>query len=250
MNCQMCRERMAELADARLDESTVASDAHAHGRLPRLRAWIPDDHPHTRCARCEFPRMPPPMRLRARVTGLIETEKLTLQSQAEWASSPEGPRREHGRRRPWWPMVLQALGACALVAVGFALGRANGRRASARAPSRTGRHDGPDGRAVGPPETHHGRPPGDRHDGHAVRKPDEQVIDGLINTMAFDTSVNVRLNALNALYEHRGPGGRAGGRCGLPSARAQSPGPGLDDRLPRGLQGPGGLARAAQARCR
>jgi hypothetical protein len=28
------------------------------------------------------------------------------------------------------------------------------------------------------------------------------VIDGLINSMAFDTSVNVRLNAINALYLH------------------------------------------------
>jgi hypothetical protein len=36
----------------------------------------------------------------------------------------------------------------------------------------------------------------------AVRKPDEQVIDGLINSMAFDASVNVRLNALSALYSH------------------------------------------------
>ncbi len=36
----------------------------------------------------------------------------------------------------------------------------------------------------------------------ATRKPDERVIDGLINSMAFDPSVNVRLNALNALYLH------------------------------------------------
>ena len=35
-----------------------------------------------------------------------------------------------------------------------------------------------------------------------MRKPDESVIDGLINTMAFDPSVNVRLNALTALYSH------------------------------------------------
>jgi hypothetical protein len=28
------------------------------------------------------------------------------------------------------------------------------------------------------------------------------MIDGLINSMAFDTSVNVRLNALNGLYMH------------------------------------------------
>jgi hypothetical protein len=33
-------------------------------------------------------------------------------------------------------------------------------------------------------------------------RPDERVIDGLINSMAFDPSVNVRLNALNALYSH------------------------------------------------
>src|SRR5476649_2894466 len=31
---------------------------------------------------------------------------------------------------------------------------------------------------------------------------DERVIDGLINSLAFDPSVNVRLNALNALYAH------------------------------------------------
>jgi hypothetical protein len=33
-------------------------------------------------------------------------------------------------------------------------------------------------------------------------RPDERVIDGLINSLAFDPSVNVRLNALSALYSH------------------------------------------------
>jgi hypothetical protein len=33
-------------------------------------------------------------------------------------------------------------------------------------------------------------------------KPDERLIDGLINTMAFDPSVNVRLNALTGLYAY------------------------------------------------
>jgi hypothetical protein len=33
-------------------------------------------------------------------------------------------------------------------------------------------------------------------------KPDERIIDGLINSLAFDPSINVRLNALSALYGH------------------------------------------------
>jgi hypothetical protein len=137
------------------------------------------------------------------VTGLIETEKLTLRGQSEWASSvraaavPAQP-----RRHPWWPLVLQALGACALVAVGFALGeRKSDEHQLALLRARVDTM----GQMV-EQSVLQKRTSGDRLEtimtAAALRKPDEQVIDGLINSMAFDTSVNVRLNALNALYSH------------------------------------------------
>jgi hypothetical protein len=98
--------------------------------------------------------------------------------------------------------VLQALGACALVAVGFALGeRKSDEHQLALLRARVDTM----GQMV-EQSVLQKRTSGDRLEtimtAAALRKPDEQVIDGLINSMAFDTSVNVRLNALNALYSH------------------------------------------------
>ena len=52
-----------------------------------------------------------------------------------------------------------------------------------------------------------------------LRKPDERVIDGLINSMAFDPSVNVRLNAINALYST--PTRTSSGPASSPVCRAR-----------------------------
>ena len=202
MNCQMCCERMADLADARLDEKTAAEmRSHMAGCADCAREFESItrtlgvlDAPTARV---------PSHRLRARVTGLIETEKLSLRSQAEWASSVRAAAAAApGRRHPWWPLALQALGACALVALGFALGeRKTDEHQLALLRARVDTM----GQMVEQSVLQKGTT-GDRLEtimtAAAVRKPNEQVIDALINSMAFDASVNVRLNALSALYSH------------------------------------------------
>jgi hypothetical protein len=151
-------------------------------------------------------RLPPDApshRLRARVMGDIETEKLTLREHADWATSirtAAAPRRL--RRFAWAPVLLQSLGACALIVLGFAFGeRAATQRQLSELRVRVDTIGQLFEQSVLQKQT-----TGDRLEtvltAAATRKPDERVIDGLINSMAFDTSVNVRLNALNALYLH------------------------------------------------
>jgi len=202
MNCQSCRERMAELADARLGEKEAAQ-ARDH------MAGCPD------CAR-EFetigatlraldaiPNDAPSHRMRAALMGAIETEKLSQREGADLASrfraaAPGAPRRNLA----WLPHLLQALGACALVALGFAFGE---RSASQRQLAELRAKVDTMGQLV-EQSVLQKRTTGDRLEtvmtAAETRRPDERLIDGLINTMAFDSSVNVRLNALNALYMH------------------------------------------------
>jgi HEAT repeats len=200
MNCQSCRERMPELADARLDAESAAS-ARAHiGACAECRREF-DSLSHTLRALDALPSAAPSHRLRARVMGQIETEKLTQRGGAEWASSIRRAAGSRGGRLPWAPALAALLGACALVALGFALGEraATGRQvADLRARVDTM------GRLVEQSVLQKGAT-GDRIEtvfASARQKPDEQVIDGLINSMAFDSSVNVRLSALSALYPH------------------------------------------------
>jgi HEAT repeats len=202
MNCQTCCEQMADLADARLDEKAVeAMRSHMDGCPACAREF--QTITRTLGALDSIPSGAPSPRLRARVTGLIESEKLTLKDEAGWAASVRaaaapGP----GRRHPWWPVALQAIGACALVAVGFALGE---RRADEHQLELLRSRVDTMGQIVEQSVLQKSTA-GDRLEtvmtAAAVRKPDERVIDGLINSMAFDTSVNVRLNALGALYSH------------------------------------------------
>jgi hypothetical protein len=103
---------------------------------------------------------------------------------------------------PGGPSCCRALGACALVVLGFAFGeRAATQRQLNDLRVRVDTIGQLFEQSVLQKNT-----TGDRLEtvltAGATRKPDERVIDGLINSMAFDTSVNVRLNALNALYLH------------------------------------------------
>ena len=202
MNCQMCCDRMADLVDARLDEKTAAEvRAHMDGCADCAREF--QAIARTLGALDAPPTGVPSHRLRARVTGLIETEKLSLGSQSEWASSVRAAAdAARHRRHAWWPHALQALGACALVALGFALGE---RRTDDRQIALLRARMDTMGQMVEQSVLQKGTT-GDRLEtvmtAAEVRKPDVQLIDGLINSMAFDPSVNVRLNALSALYSH------------------------------------------------
>jgi hypothetical protein len=192
---------MSELADAKLDEETAASmRAHIDG-CPDCRREF-ESLRRTLEALDTLPAAAPSHRLRARVMGDIETEKLTLRH-AGWASSIRAAAdSRHGRRSLWGPLLLQSLGACALLVLGFALGERNATQrqlADLRAKVDTMGQ-------LFDQSVLQKRATGERLEtvlaAAATRKPDERLIDGLINSLAFDTSVNVRLNALNALYLH------------------------------------------------
>jgi hypothetical protein len=204
MNCQTCQERLPELVDGRLDErSAAALRAHLDG-CPECRREL-GTLTQTLATLDALPVAAPSHLLRARVMGDIETEKLSLRDQAEWASSirsAAGP--EPRRRSRWWRGALQALGACALLAAGFILGE---RKATEHQLAELRARVDTMGQLV-EQSVLQKRTTGDRLEtvltAAAARKPDERVIDGLINSMAFDPSVNVRLNALTALYSHAG----------------------------------------------
>lgn len=202
MNCQSCRERMAELADARLGEREAAQmRAHLEGcpecarELETIRTTL--------AALDSVPHDAPSHRLRASLMGAIETEKLTEREGARWASRlrDAAPARAPAPRA-WLALLLQSLAACALVAVGFALGE---RSASQRQLAQLRARVDTVGQLV-EQSVLEKRATGDRLEtvmtAAETRRPDERLINGLINTMAFDSSVNVRLNALNALYMH------------------------------------------------
>jgi hypothetical protein len=202
MNCQTCREHMAELADAKLDTAAAASVRGHMESCPDCRREF-ETLSRTLGALDALPSSPPSHRLRAAVAGLIETEKLTLREERAWASSirsagsPRG-----GPRPPWTRLLLQAAGVCTLVALGFILGE---RTATQRQLADLRARVDTMGQIV-EQSVLRKRPTGDRLEAvlalGTTRKPDERAIDGLINSMAFDPSVNVRLNALSALYAH------------------------------------------------
>jgi hypothetical protein len=200
MNCQTCHERMAELADARLDgEAAAAVRSHIEGCAECRREF--ESLSRTLRALDALPSAAPSHRLRARVMGHIETEKLTQRGGAEWASSIRRAADSRGSRFPWAGALGALLGACALVAIGFTLGErtATGRQvADLRARVDTMGH------LVEQSVLQKGAT-GERIEtvfASERAKPDEEVIDGLINSMAFDGSVNVRLSALGELYHH------------------------------------------------
>jgi hypothetical protein len=202
MNCQSCRERMIELADAKLDAGTGARVQGHIDACPGCKREF-ETFRLTLGALDALPMAPPSHRLRARVMGPIESEKLTLRSHSGWAASIRAAAGRQGARRlPWGRPVLQAAAMCALVATGFILGE---RSATQRQLADLRARVDTMGQLV-EQSVLQTRPSGARLEtlltAGTARKPDERVIDGLINSMAFDTSVNVRLDALNELYAH------------------------------------------------
>jgi hypothetical protein len=193
---------MTELADARLGEKEAA-ELRAHMEAcPECRQEFATLR-RTLEALDAVPHDAPSHRLRARLMGAIETEKLSLKDKAEWASSIRRAASDTvHRRHPGVVLFLQSLAACALVALGFAFGE---RSASQRQLAELRAKVDTMGQLV-EQSVLQKQPTGDRLEtvmtAATVRKPDERVIDGLINTMAFDSSINVRLSALNALYAH------------------------------------------------
>jgi negative regulator of sigma E activity len=201
MNCQSCSEKLAEFSDGRLGEKDAAEvRAHVEG-CPECAAELGSVR-SVLAALDALPSPRPSPRLRAAVMGHIEAEKLTQTSRHEWASSIRAAAEAPARRRSWGPAILQALGVCALVVAAFVVGE---RTATQRQLADLRVKVDTMGQLV-EQSVLQKRAAGDRLEtvltAAEVRKPDERAIDGLINSMAFDPSVNVRLNALTSLYMH------------------------------------------------
>jgi hypothetical protein len=201
MNCQNCRDRMPELFDESLDANTSAElRAHIESCPDCTLEYV--SIASTLRALDSIPAEAPWHRLRANVRGMIETEKLSQEGQVDWASSIRSSKVPRRHSFPWFRTLVQGLGVCALVALGFIFGeRAATQRQLADLRARVD--------TVGQlveQSVLQKRPASDRMEtiltAATIQKPDERVIDGLINSMAFDPSVNVRLNALNTLYAH------------------------------------------------
>ncbi|HEY1849319.1 MAG TPA: HEAT repeat domain-containing protein [Opitutaceae bacterium] len=201
MNCQSCREKLAEFSDGRLGEKEAAN---VRDHLVSCAACAAELE-STRAVLASLDALPtgrPTPRLRAAVMGHIEAEKLTQRSRAEWAASIRAAAEAPTRRQSWRPAILQAIGVCSLVVAAFVVGErtANQRQlADLRVKVDTM------GQLV-EQSVLQKRTAGDRLEAvlteATLRKPDDRAIDGLINSMAFDPSVNVRLNALTSLYMH------------------------------------------------
>lgn len=202
MNCQACTERIAELADQKLDRETEALvRSHLDGCESCRREF--DELSRLIASLDALPSPAPSPALRAKVMGSIESEKLTLRMESEWSermrsAAPGRP----ARGASWIQVLVSGLGVAALVVLGFVLGERNATQhqlADLRVRVDTM------GQLV-EQSVLQKRTAGDRLEtvltAARTTQPDERLIDGLINSLAFDPSVNVRLNALSALYSH------------------------------------------------
>jgi len=207
MNCESIRERLLELNDGRLDAETAATVlAHLAG-CPACRRELATIQ--ELLAQVDAAAVPAPSpRLRSGVFAAIAAEK-RAQGPATGAAAP-APR--HAPRRSAWSWLNQALAAFGLLAIGYVAGT---RWASPRPADPSTERELASlqsqvramGQLVGyslqQQEQHSTN---DRIEGVLTsatrRQPTPQVINDLIGALALDPSVNVRLNAVEALYAH------------------------------------------------
>ncbi len=211
MNCVQARDRFAELLDQRL-ESPVSGDLRAHlAGCPACQR----DFASLRDTLDRLDAMPTPKpspRLRAGFYAMLEDEKRSA------ASAPAA--RRPAARRQFWRWILSPVAAGGLLVLGFLAGQYAPSRQSAPAanpaPTATDaatQQELADLRKKVDSMTQlvgysllQQQPAGERLKGvlaaqHLNGESDE-VITKLINTLALDSSTNVRLSALEALYQH------------------------------------------------
>jgi hypothetical protein len=210
MNCTEARERLAEVALG-----------HAIGPAERqIRAHVAE------CPECQrdyaslrltldaldsSPTPRPSPRLRESIYAAIEAE---ARAQRSAQAVTRGSARA-GQSAAGWRRLLQPLAAAALLAVGFGVGARVSSPPLPPAGDPAARQEIAQLRARVDSMSQWvessvlaKRPANDRLERvlayATVAHPDGRLITGLIDTLALDPSVNVRLNALGALYPHAG----------------------------------------------
>ena len=236
MICQSARDIFPELLDGRT-AATAQLEARAH------LASCPDCQrefaalTQTATALDAMPLPPPSSRLRKNFYAMLEEEKNSAASVRAVAE-----REQRARRSSLWRWVLSPLAACALLALGFLLGK-RGVPAASLAPA----DDSTKRELVAVREQlaqqreqlnkmttlvgysilqQQQNPANERlRDvllAAKAEKPSEKIIDDLIYALTLDPNANVRLRALEALYQHNErPTVRAGVLAALP--REQNP---------------------------
>ena len=211
MNCQTARDTFPELLDRRT-AATAQLDARAH------LAGCPDCQrefsalSQTLATLDAMPAPTPSPRLRQNFYAMLDEEKNSAISVRVAAG-----RERHGHRISWLGWILSPVAAAALVAAGFFAGTRQAPPA-ATAPSAEVvalRHEvrelnGKMGKmqqlVVGSILQQQQGPVSTRMQevlaAATSEHPDEKVLNVLINALAFDPSVNIRLRALEALFPH------------------------------------------------
>lgn len=220
MNCQQARESFPDLLDSRV-VATEAGEAASH--LAEARAHLascPDCQREfsalnqTLAALDALPTPPASSQLRRNFYAMLEEEKHSA------ASVRAATDREQRRRRVvWWRWVLSPIAVCLLVGAGFFAGRRSPSEPSptAAVADNDMRRQVQDMRAeldrmktfnqlVAISLQSQQEPASKRLRGVLTsatqENPNDRVISELITSLALDSSANVRLRALEALYPH------------------------------------------------
>ncbi|MBK8856142.1 MAG: HEAT repeat domain-containing protein [Opitutaceae bacterium] len=213
MNCVQARDRFAELLDQRL-EGPVSGDIRTHlascPACQREFASLRD----TLDRLDALPAAKPGPRLRANFYAMLEDEKRSAA-----AAAPVAARRRPTPGANVWRWILSPLAAGGLLALGFVAGHYSPQRTApvtipaTSSPDQATQQELADLRKKVDSMTQlvgysllQQQPAGERLKGvlaaQNLTQDDDQLITKLISTLALDSSTNVRLTALEALYQH------------------------------------------------
>ncbi len=212
MNCVQAQDRFAELLDRRLD-GAASGDVRTH------LASCPDCQrefaalQRTLGALDALPAARPSPRLRANFYALLEEEKNSA------ASVTAAATRRH--RVTVWRWILSPLAACALLAVGFFAGQRHAPLATVAPVATNPASTDATNQKIADLQKQvdsmtqlvgysllkqQQQPAGERLQGilatQDLKDPNDKIITQLISALALDPSTNVRLSALEALYQH------------------------------------------------
>lgn len=212
MNCVQARDRFAELLDQRL-EGPVSGDIRTHlascPACQREFASLRD----TLDRLDALPAAKPGPRLRANFYAMLEDEKRSA------AAAPVASRRRPAPGARVWRWILSPLAAGGLLVLGFLAGHYSPQRTAPVTTPATSPADPATQQELADLRKKvdsmtqlvgysllQQQPAGERLKGvlaaQNLTHDDDQLITKLISTLALDPSTNVRLSALEALYQH------------------------------------------------